>query len=139
MWFPCLTFGSPGIYLIRGGKNKRNCVCVCVCGNERGSEESTQAGQRGFPSLYGTRVSGIKPSPSLGFDRHYTYISMGADTARELGSTHSGAINTQTRAQSHEPIQLFFYIQLPSGLLWPHMCSIQTGNEYSKRDAPQKN
>lgn len=30
--------------------------------------------------MYGMRVPGTKPSLSLGFDRHYTYISTGADT-----------------------------------------------------------
>ncbi len=106
------------------------CVCVCVCVKERWSErESTQAGQRGFPSLYGTRVSGIKPSLSLGFDRHYTYISMGTDTDRETGSTHptdrhTRAINTQIHVYTHADINPSSSFYMRPACCCLRMCSI---------------
>lgn len=103
---------------------------MCVCEREMKRErerESTQAGQRGFPSLYGTRVSGIKPSLSLGFDSHYTYISMGTD--RETGSTHptdrhTRAINTQIHSHAHVPINPSSCFYFRPACCCHRMCSI---------------
>lgn len=109
-----------------------NCACVCVCEREmkQGRQrESTQAAQRGFPSSYSTRVSGMKPSLSLGFDT--THISVGSDKYRERGFTCYTSIFTSLNILIYTLCFSYMVTQcaVVSDLIWMHH-SVTVANSF---------